>query len=267
MKILQSIEDWKKERERVSGSGSAGASVPSASSLGLVPTMGNLHRGHLSLCERSLRENDRTVVTLFVNPVQFNDPEDLKHYPRTFEEDRRLLEEAGADYLFCPPYGDLYPDDYRYRLQERDRSLDLCGADRPGHFDGVLSVVMKLFQLFRPRRSYFGEKDYQQYLLIAGMAEAFFLETEVIPCPTVREEDGLAMSSRNNLLSPEERKRAPLLYALLRRADLSCEAIREELEKNGLSVDYIKEVRGRRFGAVRSGKVRLIDNVVPEGRS
>lgn len=231
-------------------------------SLGFIPTMGALHAGHLSLVERSRRENDRTLVSIFVNPTQFNDPRDLEKYPRTLERDLELLRGAGADYLLYPDYETLYGDRYRYRIQENELSTVLCGAHRPGHFDGVLTVVMKLLNIARADRAYFGEKDYQQLLLIQGMARAFFHGTEIIGCPTVREKDGLAMSSRNTLLSPAERTRAPIFPQILRsrHPTESLEALRTRLIEEGFEVDYIEERAGRRFGAVRLGSVRLIDN-------
>lgn len=222
--------------------------------------MGALHDGHLSLLERARRENDLVVASVFVNPAQFNDPQDLRRYPRPVAEDVRKLESAGADYLLLPSAEDIYPDGYRYRVSETADSAGLCGAFRPGHFDGVLTVVMKLLNLVRPARAYFGEKDYQQYRLIKGMAEAFFLDAEIIPCPTLREPDGLAMSSRNLLLDPEHRELAPELYKALRSKSSPAE-IKRRLAALGFKPDYVEERWGRRFAAARLGKVRLIDNV------
>lgn len=228
--------------------------------VGLVPTMGALHKGHLSLVERSVRENDVTVVSIFVNPVQFNNKADLASYPQSLEDDCRLIEQTGADYVFVPAYEELYPDDYRYRLTETSLSKTLCGASRPGHFDGVLTVVMKLIQLFRPDRAYFGEKDFQQYKLVEGMAEAFFLRTKIVPCPIIREQSGLAYSSRNRRLSEAGLARAPLFHGALSSGHTPCE-IREQLEKDGFRVDYVTETDGRLYGAVYLEDVRLIDNV------
>ena len=222
--------------------------------------MGALHDGHLSLLERARRENDLVVASIFVNPAQFNDPQDLKRYPRPVAEDVRKLKAAGADYLLLPSAEDIYPDGYRYRVTETADSSGLCGAFRPGHFDGVLTVVLKLLNLVRPARAYFGEKDYQQYRLIEGMAEAFFLDTEMIPCPTLREADGLAMSSRNLLLEPEHRALAPELYKALRKGGAPA-AVKRRLAALGFEPDYVEERWGRRFAAARLGKVRLIDNV------
>ena len=252
MKIIHTVKEWQKAEK---------ASVRNNNmTTGLVPTMGALHEGHRSLVERSVRENDVTIVSIFVNPVQFNNKDDLASYPQTFDGDCRLLEAAGADYVFAPGYEELYPDDYRYRITETTLSKTLCGDSRPGHFDGVLTVVMKLLQIFRPERAYFGEKDYQQYELVSGMAEAFFLHTRIIPCPIIRDQSGLACSSRNRRLSPEGLARAPLFHRLLS-SGRNLPEIREELEKNGFSVDYITETDGRRYGAVYLENVRLIDNV------
>ncbi|NOZ04653.1 MAG: pantoate--beta-alanine ligase [FCB group bacterium] len=251
MDIVTKVTEWNRLRDDPSRAGK---------SFGFVPTMGAIHKGHLSLVQRCVAENDLTVVSIFVNPTQFNDPSDLESYPRTFDTDRALLEKAGVDFIFLPKYGELYPNGYRYKVIETDFSKKLCGAYRPGHFDGVLTVVMKLLNIIRAHRAYFGEKDYQQYQLIKGMAEAFFLKTEIVPCPIVREEDGLACSSRNTLLSPEERKIAPLFHQFLA-SNLPNDEIRERLEGAGFTVDYIEVIGKRRYGAVRLGGVRLIDNI------
>lgn len=228
--------------------------------VGFVPTMGALHDGHMSLLRRAKAENDLAVASIFVNPAQFNDPRDLRHYPRTLAADIRKLEAARTDFLLLPSARDMYPDDYRYRLGETADSAALCGAHRPGHFEGVLTVVMKLLNLARPDRAYFGEKDYQQYRLIKGMAEAFFLPAKIIPCPTRREADGLAMSSRNALLTPAHRELAPEIYkALTSKAGPA--QIKKRLAALGFVPDYVEERWGRRFAAAKLGKVRLIDNV------
>ncbi|MGZ3689254.1 MAG: pantoate--beta-alanine ligase, partial [Bdellovibrionota bacterium] len=202
-RIFESVAEWKKFRPELSGG------------LGFVPTMGALHEGHLSLCERSREENAGTLVSLFVNPTQFNDPRDLERYPRTLEADLEKLTRAGVDYVLCPSSSELYPDDYRFRVSESEKSVLLCGAHRPGHFDGVLTVVLKLLNLAGADAAYFGEKDFQQLTLIREMTEALFHPTRIVGCPTVREADGLAMSSRNRLLSPEARKLAPALASVL----------------------------------------------------
>ncbi|NQT63359.1 MAG: pantoate--beta-alanine ligase [Candidatus Marinimicrobia bacterium] len=228
--------------------------------LGFVPTMGALHQGHLSLVNRSLQENDKTVVSIFLNPTQFNDPKDLSGYPQTLEQDIAALETAGVDVLLLPDFEQVYPDNYRYKLIESEFSQQLCGASRPGHFDGVLTVVMKLLNIVQAHNAYFGEKDYQQYVLIKEMAEAFFLRTKIIACPTVREADGLAFSSRNARLATGERILAPFFHKTLTQ-DMSVDSLKAQLESYGFKVDYLEELSGRRYGAVYLGKVRLIDNV------
>ncbi len=229
-------------------------------SVGFVPTMGALHAGHVSLIRRARQENETVVVSIFVNPTQFNNPEDLQNYPRVIDEDIQLCKQAGADYLLLPSEKELYRDEYRYRVTETAESQRMEGVHRPGHFDGMLTVVLKLLQWVRPTRAYFGEKDYQQLVLVRGMASAFFLESEIIGCPTVREADGLAMSSRNRRLHPEARRIAPRFYELLR-SDLGVAEISEALTKAGFKVDYVEQHEGRRYGAVFLDNVRLIDNV------
>ena len=251
MKIIDDLDQWVELRKSDYNSGS----------LGFVPTLGALHKGHLSLVHRSVKDNDFTVVSIFLNPTQFNNQADFRVYPRTFESDKFLLEEAGVDVLLYPDYDQIYPDDYQYKVMESEFSKQLCGRHRPEHFDGVLTVVLKLLSLVQAHCAYFGEKDYQQYLLVKGMAQAFFLNTEIIPCPTVREVDGLACSSRNSLLTSKSRQRAPIFYSLLK-SELDRDSIVLELEAVGFKVDYVKEVGHRRYGAVYLGDVRLIDNVV-----
>ncbi|MBU0473529.1 MAG: pantoate--beta-alanine ligase [Bacteroidetes bacterium] len=229
-------------------------------SVGFVPTMGALHKGHLSLINKSKDENDITVVSIFVNPTQFNDKSDFENYPNTLENDLQKLNEAEVDFLFLPNYAELYSDNYKYNVTENELSKKLCGAYRPGHFDGVLTVVMKLLNIVRADCAYFGEKDYQQFLLIKGMTEALFIDTEIISVPTIRDEDGLALSSRNVRLSKEDREKATLFPQLLK-YDTDSEKIKAMLEEDGFKVDYIETIGGRRFGAVHLGGVRLIDNV------
>lgn len=227
--------------------------------VGLVPTMGGLHDGHRSLIRRCRRENDICAVSLFVNPTQFNDPMDLETYPDTFEADKAMCREEGVDLLFTPTAEGLYPDGYRYRVLETEVSRLLCGANRPGHFEGVLAVVTKLLNIVRPRRAYFGEKDYQQLQLVEGLAAAFFMAVEIVACPTVREPDGLAMSTRNLKLSPEERRRAARFAQMLTGRGSAAE-VQSDLVAAGFVVDYVSDFEGRRCAAVRVGSVRLIDN-------
>lgn len=250
MKTIKRIKNWQRLR----------AGALKGKTLGFVPTMGALHDGHLSLIRRSKRENEITGASIFVNPAQFNDPSDLKNYPRTLAKDSARLKSAGTDYLLLPAYEEIYRDGYSYKVHETAISAILCGASRPGHFTGVLTVVMKLLQIADADRAYFGEKDYQQYLLIKGMAEAFFLKTRIVPCPTVREKDGLAMSSRNLLLTGKQRTQAAAFQRLLR-SSATPGAAAGKLKKAGFDVDYVEEKWDRRFGAVKLGKVRLIDNV------
>lgn len=228
--------------------------------IGFVPTMGTLHDGHISLIKKSIAENDITVVSIFVNATQFNDPEDLKKYPNNLDNDISILEPLNVNYLFAPEHNLLYNDNYLYRIIETNFSKEFCGAQREGHFAGVLTVVMKLLNIVNPKKAYFGEKDFQQYKLIKGMAEAFHMNVEIIPSPTIRENDGLALSSRNLLLSKENRKKASKFPELLMSGQ-SDEEVNSQLEEEGFKVDYIKTLNGRRFGAVILGKVRLIDNV------
>ena len=172
--------------------------------VGFVPTMGALHSGHESLLAASQQENDLTVLSIFVNPTQFNNPDDLKNYPQTLERDLLIAEKNGVNAVFIPEsMNELYPDQYRFKITETEFSTQLCGAHRPGHFDGVLTVVMKLFQLTQPTRAYFGEKDHQQLTLIKDMVASFFLPIEIVACPTIRETTGLAMSSRNTRLNSD----------------------------------------------------------------
>lgn len=229
-------------------------------SIGFVATMGNLHAGHASLLQHARNENDLVVLSIFINPTQFNRSDDFDHYPRTLEADIALAKSLKVDYVFTPEKQTLYPDDYCYQLTENDLSKHMEGAHRPGHFDGMLTVVMKLLQIIAPERAYFGKKDYQQYQLIEGMARAFFLDCEIIACETMRETSGLALSSRNARLSTAEKKLAEKFNELLR-SQRPCQQIITELTQLGFSVDYIEQHGQRRFGAVSLGDIRLIDNV------
>ena len=222
--------------------------------------MGALHRGHASLVERCRRENEVVVVSIFVNPSQFNDPKDLDRYPRTLDEDLRMLESLGTDEVVIPPAAELYPNGYRFRVELDPDLLVMEGAHRPGFLEGVLTIVWKLLNLVRADRAYFGEKDYQQLKVVTEMAREFFFPTEIIPCPTVREDSGLAMSSRNMLLSPEAREKAACLYRALTTA-ASPDQARAMLEADSFAVDYVEEHWNRRLAAAILDGVRLIDNV------
>ena len=229
-------------------------------SVGFVPTMGALHSGHTSLIDQSTKENDITILSIFVNPTQFNNPDDLQKYPQTFDSDYKLACEHNVDILFFPNFNEMYPDQYRFKMTENTFSKLLCGAHRPGHFDGVLSVVMKLFQITQADKSYFGMKDYQQFKLIQDMSQAFFLKTQVIGLPTIREENGLAKSSRNMRLTPEARNKASLIYKTITEIKNKTEAI-DFLNQSGFQVEYLEDIENRRYIAVFLEGIRLIDNV------
>lgn len=259
-----SLESWIAARRRILADGK---------SIGFVPTMGALHEGHLSLLKKAREQNDVVLLSIFVNPTQFDNKDDLAKYPVMLEKDIALANSVGCDHIITPDNEMMYPDGYRYRVSESDFSKVLCGAHRPGHFDGVLTVVLKLFNIARARRAYFGEKDFQQLELIREMARAFFLDLEVIGCPTLREKDGLAMSSRNLRLSAAERERAPTfaktLITTLKNGE-SPDSARHKLQDLGFRVDYVEDhnlgnpATLRRFGAVFLGEVRLIDNVTKD---
>lgn len=257
--------------------------------IGFVPTMGALHEGHLVLVKRAREENDRVVVSIFVNPTQFNNPEDLKNYPRTLDSDVKQLEAAGPDLIFAPTVNEMYPEGRIPEVPDINLgSLDhvMEASHRPGHFKGVMQVVAQLFRLVQPDKAYFGEKDYQQLAVIRSMSRQLDLPVTIVGCPTVREPDGLAMSSRNMLLSPEERKEAALISRALfyvrdnwnsYSVDELIHKATSMIEKNGrMKVEYVsiadsitlepvsnwKESSSVRVcTAVRLGKVRLIDNV------
>lgn len=187
-------------------------------SVGLVPTMGALHEGHMSLVRACRQENDIAVASIFVNPVQFGPGEDLEKYPRDLDADIGKLREARVDTLFMPEAASMYPEGFSTRLEVEGLSGKLCGPFRPGHFSGVATVVAKLLQIVTPKRAYFGLKDYQQSLIVKRLVSDLNVPVEVVTCPTVRETDGLAMSSRNLYLAPEERKAAAVIYRCLKEA-------------------------------------------------
>lgn len=229
-------------------------------SIGFIPTMGALHAGHLSLVQKSVEENEITVVSIFVNPTQFNQSNDFEKYPRTFEQDAELLAAQKVDFIFTPTKEAIYPDNYNYSVQEKELTPLLCGKNRPGHFSGVLTVVLKLINIVNPKKMYMGEKDFQQLALIQKMAEAFFLSVEVVGIATQRDEEGLALSSRNLRLSQQGVVKARKFAKILKAAP-SVTAAKEDLKKEHIDVDYIEEHGERRFGAVVIEDVRLIDNV------
>jgi pantoate--beta-alanine ligase len=228
--------------------------------VGFVPTMGGLHAGHGALIERCVAENPQTIVSLFLNPTQFDQAGDLDSYPAERQRDLAQLESWGVDHVLAPEAAAMYPDGYRFRVTENELSTRFCGAHRPGHFDGVLTVVLKLLNLVQARRAYFGEKDWQQLRLVQDMARTLFLDTQIIACPVIRDRDGLALSTRNRRLSPAERKLAPELHRQLvaqRRAEDAAQVLAEM----GFDVDYVEDHAGRRLAAARLGDTRLIDNV------
>ena len=227
--------------------------------VGFVPTMGALHAGHRALLQRARVENDRVVLSVFVNPTQFDQPDDLARYPQTLDADLAVADGL-ADVIFAPSASEIYPDNYSYRVIETDLSTRWEGAQRPGHFAGVLTVVLKLLNLVQPSRAYFGEKDWQQLELVREMVSSLFLPVEIVACPIVRDSDGLALSSRNSRLSPTGRTRALAFPKALQSAP-SAEAAVQALTAAGLPVDYVVDHTGIRLGAVRVEGVRLIDNV------
>lgn len=262
----------------------------------LVPTMGYLHEGHASLLRKARAENDLVVLSIFVNPIQFGPNEDFERYPRDPEKDRALAEREGVDFVFLPTVEEMYPEPTRTHIKVDGLTDVLCGASRPGHFDGVTTVVGKLFHIVQPDRAYFGQKDAQQVAVITRMVEDLNFDIEVIPCPIVREADGLALSSRNVYLSPEERQAALVLSRSLEDARAKAEGqtpvtageLREEIpEKISAeplaNIDYVEvsdfpelsplaedervDAAGRQKGvliavAVKFGTTRLIDNVI-----
>jgi pantoate--beta-alanine ligase len=248
MKIVSDLKEWQTLRAAMQGR------------IGLVPTMGHLHEGHIALVERARAENGLVVASIFVNPTQFNQNSDFEKYKRTLQEDCALLEKAGADYVLAPDAKDMYPDDYTVRVTETLEAEALEGKFRPGHFTGMLTVVLKLLNLVRPARAYFGEKDYQQLLLVKKMARALFLPVDIVSCETVRAEDGLALSSRNARLTPAQKKQAALLPRLLMSALPDAEVMKR-LEQEGFRPEYVETKWDRRLAAAWLGDVRLIDNV------
>ena len=249
MKTIERTDDLRAWRNSLKGT------------VGFVPTMGALHEGHLELITQAAAASDHVVVSIFINPTQFNNPEDFMLYPKSVDKDLDKMKNLRVDVVFLPSADEMYQDAYRFRISESQFSLKLCGAYRPGHFDGVLTVVLKLLNLVQPTRAYFGEKDFQQLQLIKDMVSAFYLPVEIVPVPTVREADGLAMSSRNLRLTPEQRELAPALAFTLKSSATPDQA-RAHLTELGFKVDYVEDHFGRRFAAAHLGNVRLIDNVI-----
>lgn len=275
MKTVYTVNELKQELASVDMSG-----------VGFVPTMGALHAGHRSLVEKARKECETVVVSVFVNPTQFNDKNDLKHYPRTPEADEALLEAAGADIVFMPTVEEIYPEpDTRiFEFGQIDKVME--GATRPGHFNGVAQVVSRLFDMVNPAKAYFGEKDFQQIAVIKAMVKQLGLTVEIVECPIIRDEDGLALSSRNTLLTKEHRDAAPHIYATIKQCADKMQAmtpaelsawVTAEVESNPLlKVIYFQAVdalsmqqvsawseseRVQGCIAVQAGDIRLIDNV------
>jgi len=237
--------------------------------IGVVPTMGALHQGHLSLARAAREKCDRVVVTIFVNPKQFDDPDDLKNYPRTEEDDARKLESIGVDLIYVPDPEQIYPDGFATTVSVSGLTDMLCGESRPGHFDGVATVVSKLFTQTSADFAFFGEKDYQQLQIVRRMASDLDLPVAVIGCPTIREEDGLAMSSRNLLLSDRSRVYAPVLAEVM-------EDMREKLRKGATMTAILRDAEARIMAAgfnsidyleLRDGgDLSLLDTARPHAR-
>lgn len=250
MHIIDNLQEWMEIRKQFTVD----------LSIGFVPTMGNLHKGHASLYTRSKEENDLTIASLFVNPKQFNKVDDFQNYPRTLDTDLNLLKELQVDYCLLPKPDDIYADNYQYQVSEASLTKKMEGEFRPGHFEGVLTVVLKLLNLVKPNKAYFGEKDYQQYLLICGMVEAFFMDIAIIACPTIREDSKLAFSSRNNRLSAEAKQLANQFAGIFHQKNKPLSLLEEELKAIQIEVEYLQEYENRRFAAVIIDSIRLIDN-------
>ncbi|MBQ8271320.1 MAG: pantoate--beta-alanine ligase [Bacteroidaceae bacterium] len=277
MRIIHTVIELKEELGRCRALGK---------SIGLVPTMGALHKGHASLVERAVAENDVVVVSVFVNPTQFNDKNDLKNYPRTLEADCALLESVGAAIAFAPSVEEMYPEPDTREFSFAPLDAVMEGACRPGHFNGVAQIVSKLFYAVEPDRAYFGEKDFQQLAIIREMVRRLNMNLQIVGCPIVREADGLALSSRNTLLTSEERERAltisRTLFASLDFAKSNTLAATKAFverainETEGLELEYYQIVDGNTLQPIEEwsdsdyavgcialfcGKIRLIDNI------
>lgn len=219
-------------------------------SVGLVPTMGALHAGHASLVERSVKENDVTVVSIFLNPTQFNDKKDLERYPRTLEADCLLLEKCGAQVVFAPSVDEVYPEPDTRVFSYPPTDSVMEGAFRPGHFNGVCQIVSKLFDYVEPDRAYFGEKDYQQICVIRRMVEDLKMDINIVACPVIREESGLARSSRNTLLSDEERQLAAHIYSVLSESRKKQMSVAETHDFVVSEIDAIEGLKVQYFSIV-----------------
>ena len=251
---MQTIHSIKELQACLSEAKNAGKSV------GLVPTMGALHEGHASLVRRSVKENDVTVVSIFLNPTQFNDPKDLERYPRTLESDCKLLEQCGAQIAFAPSVNEMYPEPDTRSFSYPPTDSVMEGARRPGHFNGVCQIVSKLFMITEPDRAYFGEKDFQQICVIRRMVTDLGFKMEIVPCPVIREASGLAMSSRNSLLTPDEKVLAANIYRVMKESLSQGLSVRETEAWvtdtlnaiEGLEVEYYSIVNGETLAEVNS---------------
>jgi len=277
MEVVKNIQEMKKISNNL---------IENKKTIGFVPTMGYLHEGHLSLVRKARENNDIVVVSIFVNPTQFGPNEDYNSYPRDLDRDLELLKNLNVDYVFTPEVSDMYPEDFSTFVEETQLSKFLCGRSRPGHFRGVCTVVTKLFNIVRPTRAYFGQKDAQQFRVLRRMIRDLNMDVEMIELPIAREKDGLALSSRNTYLTPEERKEATRLYKSLLKAKELVESgikdtqiIKSEMKKildqPLLKIDYIEIVDEKTLEpvnkvenkvivalAVYVGKARLIDNII-----
>lgn len=250
MNVVKTIGEMREQLRRRIREGSAAGEHPV--SVGFVPTMGYLHEGHASLLRRARAENDVVVLSVFVNPTQFGPNEDFDRYPRDEARDVQIAREHGVDFVFMPTVAEMYPEKPTVQVTVSGGLTDkLCGKSRPGHFDGVATVVTKLFQIVKPHRAYFGMKDAQQVAVIRKMCADLNIDVEIVPCPTVREPDGLALSSRNVYLSPEERRQALVLYRALEKAG-------DWLRLPGMTLE---ELRERVAAEIRTAPLAVIDYV------
>lgn len=280
MKVIKQINEWRAIRATLG-----------QKTIGFVPTMGYLHEGHISLVEQAKKHADLVVMSIFVNPLQFGENEDFSTYPRDLERDQNLAYQAGVDYLFVPDVAEMYPQPIKTKVQITDITDKLCGASRPGHFDGVATVVSKLFNIIQPSVACFGQKDAQQIAVIHQLVEDLNFPVKILPCPIIREADGLAKSSRNVYLTPEEREQATVLYAALTRAWEQIQAGERQTQKIKrilvehihsaplAHIDYVEvlsypslvaqeQVVGKMMLAlaVKFGRTRLIDNLLVDVR-
>ncbi len=248
MEIIKTVKEMQKKADVLRKNGKV---------IGFVPTMGYLHEGHLSLIRIAKKKSDIVVVSIFVNPIQFAPSEDYERYPRDFERDKKLLEKERVDILFFPSVEEMYPDKLLTTVSVKYLTETLCGAKRPGHFDGVTTVVAKLFNIVKPHFAVFGEKDFQQQVVIKKMVKDLNFDVEIITCPTVREPDGLAASSRNEYLSPEERKRATVIYRALKTAE-------HLIKKGEVNPDKIKKIIQEMIEEKKPSKIDYVEVVDPD---